>query len=105
MRGKGCQSDRRASIFRNTMDILIAFFQYLALASCVGVGLLFLVAAPYSVGRFVGERKAEISLAELSSCDRQRFELRVAELEVKGARAALKRAEAGRGGYREWRNR
>lgn len=71
------------------MDTLITLTQYVALASCLGAGLLILGALPYALGRHVGKRGAMTSLAALSATDKLRWRMLLAEMEARGMRMAV----------------
>lgn len=87
--GEGCRYLREN---QDTMDTIFEIAQYVAAASCLGMGILLITAGPYALGRMVGMREADASLAELSTIDKLRFRMRMAELEVRGAQQALAKA-------------
>ncbi len=73
------------------MDIFITLIQYATLISFLGVLLLVAGALPYHLGRLVGRMEANRDLSDLAVRNKLKFLLKVADLEVRGARNSLER--------------
>lgn len=72
-----------------TMETFIFFIQWGILLSMAAAMGLLLGALPYAIGRFVGRKEAEGELEALFSQDRSRFQVRVAEIQVRASKKDL----------------